>query len=144
MQRESKRSFNKYMFNTLHEAYLSGKKKKLFRSKSLKSDCCGINTLLKDGCYFTDNQAKSELLNTQFSSVFTTDDGSDLPVLDPSPYPDIPPIEMSVSGITSLLNEVDPTKSPEPDKIPSNLLKLLAYEVSLCLALLFSAKYSPF
>ena len=78
-------------------------------------------------------------MNTQFSSVFTTDDGSDLPVLDPSPYPDIPPIEVLVSGITSLLNELDPTKPSGPDKIPSNLLKLLAYEVSPCLALLFSA-----
>jgi len=140
MQRECRRSFNKYMFTTLHEPYLSGKKKKLFRYiKSLRSDRCGIDTLLKDGCYFTYNQAKSELLNTLFSSVFTTDDGSDLPVLDPSPYPDISPIEVSVSGITSLLNELDPTKSPGPDKIPSNLLKLLAYEVSPCFALLFSA-----
>ena len=125
------------MFNTLHEPYLSGKKKKLFRY----TDCCGIDTLLKGGCYFTDNQAKYELLNTQFSSVFTTDDGSDLPIWDPSPYPDIPPIEVSVSGITSLLNELDPTKSPGPDKIPSILLKLLAYEVSPCLALLFSASF---
>ena len=54
------------------------------------------------------NQAKSELLNTQFLSVFTANDGSDLPVLDPS-------------------------------QISSNLLKLLAYEVSPCLALLFTA-----
>jgi len=47
MQRECRRSFNKHMFNTLHEPYLSGKKKKLFRYiKSLRSDRCGINTLL--------------------------------------------------------------------------------------------------
>jgi len=140
MQRECRRSFNKYMFNIVHESYLSGKKRKLFRYiKSLRSDRCGIDTLLKDGCYFTDNQARSELLNTKFSSVFTTDDGSDLPCLDPFPYPDVPPIEVSVFGITSLLNELDSTKSPGPDKIPSNLLKLLAYEVSPCLVLLFSA-----
>jgi len=62
----------------------------------------------------------------------------------PIPYPDIPPIEVPDSGITSLLNELDPTKSPGSHKI---LMKLLAYEVSPCLALLFSAstsKYNPF
>jgi len=91
------------MFSSVHEPYLSGKKKKLFRYiKLLRSDCRGVDTLLKYGCYFSDNQVKSELLNTP---VFTIDDGSDLLVLDP-----IPPIEVSVFGITNLLNDMDPTK----------------------------------
>jgi len=125
------------VFNSVHEPYLSGKKKKLFwYITSLRSGCY---TLLKDGCYFSYNQVKSEFLNTKFSSVFTIDDGSDLPVLDPSPYPNIPPIEVSVSGITSLLYDLDPTKSSRSDKIPSKLMKLLAYEILPCLALLFSA-----
>ena len=72
------------MLKTIYEPYL--KKKKLFRCiKSLRSDHCGVDTQIKAGCYFTDNQAKSELFNSQFSTVFTIDEGSDLPVLDPSP-----------------------------------------------------------
>ena len=46
-----------------------------------------------------DNQANSEILNEQFSSVFTRDDGSKLPHTEDSPYQDISPIEFDVSGI---------------------------------------------
>ena len=59
-----------------------------------------------------------------------------------SPYQDIPFIEFDVSGITNLLNDLDPTKSSGPDHIPTKLLKVLATEVSPCLKLLFSASFS--
>ena len=56
-----------------------------------------------------------------------------------SPYQDISFIEFDLSGITTLLNDLDPTKSSGPDRIPTKLLKVLATEVSPCLQLLFSA-----
>ena len=69
----------------------------------------------KNGTDYTDNQMKSEILNEQFSSVFK-DDGSELPHMGNSPYQDIPFIEFDVSGITNLLNDLDPTKSSGPDQ----------------------------
>ena len=48
------------------------------------------------------------------------------PDLGTSPYPDISTIEINTSGIVKLLNELDPSKSSGPDKIPPKLLKLLA------------------
>ena len=54
-------------------------------------------------------------------------------------YPDISNFVVSTSGVTKILQELDPSKSPGPDKIPSRLLKSIAMEVSPCLTLLFSA-----
>ena len=94
---------------------------------------------MKNNTCYTDNQAKAEILSSQFSSVFTRDGGSTLPDLGTSPYPDISTIEISTSGIVKLLKELDPSRSSGPDKIPLKLLKLSADEVSPCLQLLFSA-----
>jgi len=41
---------------------------------------------------------KADLLNKQFSSVFTTNNLSSLPELGPAPYPDISQIEISTDG----------------------------------------------
>ena len=46
---------------------------------------------------------------------------------------------VSTSGVTKILQKLDPSKSPGPDKIPSRLLKSIAMAVSPCLTLLFSA-----
>ena len=46
---------------------------------------------------------KSEILNEQFSSVFTRDDGSELPHMGDSPYQDVSFIEFDLSGIATLL-----------------------------------------
>ena len=54
--RECRRAFNRYMFNSIHNPYLSGKNKKLYRHiKSLRSDQCGIGMLLENGTRYTDN-----------------------------------------------------------------------------------------
>jgi len=45
--------------------------------------------LYKSGTNYTDSQMKSEILNELFSSVFTKDDGSELPYMGNSPYGDI-------------------------------------------------------
>jgi len=89
--------------------------------------------LIKNNTSYTDNQAKADILNSQFSSLFTSDDGSTLPYLGISPYPDISPVDINTSGIVRLLSDLDPSKSLGPDKIPLKLLKLLADEVFPCL-----------
>ena len=92
---------------------------------------------MKDNICYTDNQSKADILNLHFSSVFTKDDGSALPDLGTSFYPDISTFEIEIPGIVKLLTELDPSKSSGPDKIPPKLLKLLADEVAPCLKLLF-------
>ena len=140
MQRECRKAYRNYMFRTICDPYQAGKKKKLFRHiKSLRLDHCGVGTLCKDGICVVDSQAKADLLNNQFSSIFTIDDGSPLPNMGMYQYPDAPSIDFATSGIAKLLSELDPSKSSGPDRIPSMLLKMLATEISTCLKLLFSA-----
>ena len=75
MQRECRKAYRNYMFKTTCDPCQADRKKKLFwHVKSLHSDYCGMGALCKDGIYAADNQAKADLLNNRFSSVFTIDD----------------------------------------------------------------------
>ena len=85
---------------------------------------------MQDGICVVDSQAKADLLNNQFSSIFTIDNGSSLPNMGTYQYPDAPSIDFATSGIAKLLSELDPSKSSGPDRIPPMLLKMLATEIS--------------
>jgi len=50
--------------------------------------------------------------------------------LGPSLYPDMPTFEISQDGVTHSLNDLDASKSHDPDKLPTKLLKLLSTEIS--------------
>ena len=141
MQKECHKAFNEYMSDIIRESYENGKKKKLFSYiKSLRTDYCGVDTLQKDGVLYSDNQDKANVLNHYFSTIFTNrNDFSDLPNMGPSPYPDISEIEIITAGVKKLLQNLDPSKSQGPDKIPSKLLKLMASEIAPCLSLVFVA-----
>ena len=74
-------------------------------------------------------QAKAEALNKYFSSVFITE-GTSLPVLNKSPYPDMPKIYIHDEGILNLLMNLKQHKASGPDGIPSRLLKLNAHQIT--------------
>ena len=80
-----------------------------------------------------------KVINKVFTSVFTKENVSAIPTLNDSCYPDMPHIQINTEGILRLLLELKPNKAPGPDKIPSRLLKELAYEIAPVLAILFSA-----
>ena len=102
-----------------------------------------IPTLQKDGTTYSRDQNKAEFLNRHFASVFTKDsqNGHSVPSLDPSPYPDLLPSEVTVDEVNALLGEVDPFKATGLNSIPpiSKLLKELAHVLAPSLALLFNA-----
>ena len=85
------------------------------------------------------NQAKANVLNCHFSSVFTHDEETTLPDMHPSPYPSLPDIDINIAGVTNLLKEVDLYKATGPDCIPAKLLKEMAEELSPSLTLIFTA-----
>ena len=62
--------------------------------------------------------------------------------MSPSPYPDITKIEITTAGVKKLLQDLDPSKSHGPDKIPSKLLKLMASEIAPSLSLVFTAPFT--
>ncbi|KAH3876963.1 hypothetical protein DPMN_000816 [Dreissena polymorpha] len=51
--------------------------------KCMKSDSSGAAPLKKDGTSHSDPSAKAEILNSQFSSVFTEEDVTNLPSMGP-------------------------------------------------------------
>ena len=88
---------------------------------------------------YTENNAKANILNQQFSSVYTREDIQTMPVLPNSPYPDIMNITVNIQGVAKLLSDLNPNKACGPDNISPRLLKEIANEIAPSLALLFHA-----
>ena len=64
---------------------------------------------------YNDPESKAQIINKAFSSVFTHEDVSTMP------------IQIDPEGILHLLLDLKPNKAPGPNKIPARLLKELAY-----------------
>ena len=59
----------------------------------------------------SDSQAKADILNLQFSSVFTDGDESNAPSLGVSPYSKLLHITVSVAGVRTLLEATKPHRT---------------------------------
>ena len=59
--------------------------------------------LKRDGVAHSDSQVKANILNNQFSSVFTKEDTSTIPSLYHSTHPDLARITVSKQGVQKLL-----------------------------------------
>ena len=64
-------------------------------SKSQRNNHCGVTTLQENGIVFSDPQSNANLINKAFTTVFTSEDTSTMPVLDGTPYPEMPPIDIN-------------------------------------------------
>ena len=66
---------------------------------------------------------KAECLNTQFVSVFTSDDGKHLPDKGLSPYREMDTIQFTQPGIEIILKNIDQMKATGLDELPARILK---------------------
>lgn len=107
--------------------------------KSKKKDNSGVAPLTKNGIVHSDSQTKADILNMQFSSVFTDGDTNNVLSLGMSPYSDFPHIRVSEAGVRKLLEAVKPHKATGPDGIPARLLKDYAAELAPVLTLIYQA-----
>ena len=87
----------------------------------------------------SDASTKSEILNDQFLSAFTTEDTSSFPDLGTSDYPDAPEIRVHPNGVRKLLKNLKPHKATGPDDISPRFLKEMAEPLTPVLTLIFSA-----
>jgi hypothetical protein len=142
------KSLKKTARQTCHDAYNtyvrdmigSSDPKKLYSFiKTKRSDSSGVSPLKRDGLSHSDSKVKAEILNDQFSSVFTHEDISTTPNKGQSPYPEMPPITVDNNGVCILLKELNPHKATGPDLLPAAFLKETASEIAPCLTLLFQA-----
>ena len=109
--------------------------------KLIRNENVGIPILSDTNGLRITNQAKAEWLNTQFASVFTSDDGKHLPDKGLSPYHEMGIIQFTQPGIEILLKNIDQTKATGPDELPARILKETAKEIAGVLSVIFQQSY---
>ena len=93
---------------------------------SQRNDRGSVAALKEDGKVHTGGQKKAEILNKQFTSVFSVDKlGSDTILSRPS-YPPIDRLLISIQGVEKLLTGINPNKAAGPDQVPCHILKELS------------------
>ena len=140
--REAYWSYTENLITETGEDYSKNKNKKLWTFiKHRKTDSIDIAPLKENGLLKDTSTEKAEILNTQFSSVFTTDDPSDFP--DQTPWhedlrhPEIADIQISEDGVEKLLKDLNPHKAMGPDGLHPRILKQLASTIAPTLQVIF-------
>ena len=131
---------------SVHDAYCShlfdSSNHKRFWSyiKKLRRNHSNITTLCVHDKILTSSSDKANALNQQFLSVFTQEN-SDIPTLPSNQYPDTDNIDFTSNGIKCILENLDSSKSADPDSIPTRILKLCATEISPILQIILSQSF---
>ena len=108
--------------------------------KSKRTDSCGVAPLKRDGIAYSDARMKANIMNNQFTSVFTSEDPlQPLPDLGPSPHPAVSDITITQEGVHKLLCHLNPHKATGPDQVSPGLLNETAKQISPALTLVFQA-----
>ena len=105
--------------------------------RSLREDSSGISPLRSEGEIHSSAEKKAEILNQQFTSVFTEEPHGLLPDKGPSPHPTMTDICISKEGIEKMLQNIKPDKAACPDSLPSTVLKELSHEIDPILELIY-------
>ena len=112
-------------------------------TKSQRQENCSVASLKDKGQLHSNSLDKAEILNNQFTSVFTSDasDPNANTVLEGPSIPTIPDIIFDETGIAKLLKNIDPKKAHGPDVLPCRLLKELADELAPVFCYIFQYSY---
>ena len=119
----------------------SGNCKRLYSFiKSKKCDGSGVSPLRSEGVLHSSPKDKAEILNSQFSSVFTSDNqAAVLPNLGESHCEPAPDIVVTENGVLKLLKNLNLNKASGPDQISSRFLKTMSSSIAPVLTILFQA-----
>ena len=97
---------NDYVKNTTE---INNKKKLFSFLKSKKTDITGVSPLEHKETMYTNDVDIAKILNEQFTSVFSNDDGS-TPEIFGTKGTEMSKLIVTRNGIVKLLNELNPTK----------------------------------
>ena len=97
--------------------------------KQLKNDDPGVADFEVDGRIICDWNLKSELLSDQFSSVFTNEDRTNIPVFGTNPKPGISTIIVTSQRVIKQLRPLKPNKASGHGEIPPCFFKAYAAEI---------------
>ena len=103
----------------------------------MRRDLVGVATLKVGSTIISDSEKKAEALSSQFKSVFTEEDTTDMPSLGNPCTPPMEQIEVSTYGVEKMLQGLNPSKASGPDQIPLWFLKMTASEIAPVLTNIF-------
>ena len=83
------------------------------------------------------DQEKANVLNSFFSSVFVKENDEPIPDLEVNIEKELNDIKITENDMLNILKNLNPSKSPGPDKIHPRLIKELSTELADPLHLLF-------
>ena len=109
-------AYNDYLKKNIYQD--KGHSKKFFAFvKSKRTDLCGVSPLVDSkNVIHTDKEKLAELLNDQFTSVFSKDDGK-IPIPNDPPGTKMKDITITKNGIVKLLKDLNSHKASGPDSI---------------------------
>ena len=141
VQSECRKAYYQYINSMIGESNQNWGNLKKFWSfiKSKKNDNSGVAPLKKNGIVHSDSHTKVDILNTQFSSVFTKGGKINVPNLGTRKYSVLPDITVCETGVRKLLEAVKPHKTTGPDAIPARLMKDCAAEIAPVLTIIYQA-----
>ena len=120
-QHECRKAYNGYVMSLIDDNNNVSKRMWSY-VKSKRTDHCGIAPLKQDEKPLLPQKHKAEILNNYFSSVYTSEDVSNIPTLDYANFPNISPVIIHNEGIINLLSNLKEHKTKGPDEIPTILL----------------------
>ena len=98
----------------------------------------GVSPLKENAQLHSDSRRKAEILNNKFCSVFTLKDTTNIPKLPPGPpNTEMPKFEITVQGVTKLLEGLNGGKASGLDELLNLILKNAANEISPFLKISF-------
>lgn len=97
----------------------------------------GVQPLKLNGKLESSDVSKAEILNNQFTSVFTKDSADNLPTPKPK-FPSINKLFIDVQGVTKLLTNLKVNSASGPDNLPNRVLKMTADVISPVLTSIFT------
>ncbi|MEW8547734.1 MAG: endonuclease/exonuclease/phosphatase family protein, partial [Candidatus Thiodiazotropha sp.] len=113
--------------------------------KHKRNDNVGISSLKGEGRLFSHPVDKAELLNKQFQCAFSSSEevtqeefSTDYSMpTEENQFPVLDNIDITLNGITKLLKDLNPNKSPGPDNLGPRVLKELAEDIAPILLVIF-------
>ena len=105
--------------------------------KSKRNETFGIPSLESNNKMYSDSQSKSEILNSQFKSVFTKITADATPKLPGNNYPSINQLNITLHGVQKLLENINVKKAAGPDNISGKILQTLSSELAPVLHFIF-------
>ena len=128
-----------YINNILQTSLDEGNTKPFWRHiYSQRMERSGVAPLKEKGTLFSGSQDKAEILNRQFTSVFTPEEPDCETTVSGPSYPPLKDLVINVKGVEKLLTTIQPNKAAGPDQIPCRILKELAPELAPVLTAIFT------